>query len=1153
MAPSQDEGESRRRMTPDRWQRVEQLYHAALEHSAAERPDFLQTACAGDDALRRNVESLLAADHGSDEFMQSLPDDLVPRILAADSPPPDSSPSAPSGPIPAAIGAYRILRLLGAGGMGAVYESEQQSPHRIVALKVIKPGFTTPELLRRFQQESNALGKLQHPGIAQIYEASTADTGFGPQPFFAMELIRGPSLLEYAEAHHLNMRERLELVAKICDAVQHAHQRGIIHRDLKLANILVDETGQPKILDFGVARVIDSELPVTHQTDLGELVGTLAYMSPEQVTADPLEVDTRSDVYALGVILYQLLAGRLPYQSGRRLDQTVQTIREEEAPKLGATSRAYRGDIETIVAKALEKEKARRYASAAEFAADIRRYLANEPITARPPSATYQLRKFAKRHKALVSSATVVFFVLTAGIIASAMEAARANRAGRAAIVERDRAAAAGQAAAQERDRALRAEQVATSERDRAASAEQAATQERDRALRSQHVATIERNRALAETQRADTESATAKAVNDFMLNDLLAQAGATAQSGPNVQPDPDLKVRTALDRAAARIPGKFDKQPLVEAAIWQTIGDAYSDLGLYSEAGRQTARAIELRERLLGHDAPDTLSSRNKLGELYIEEGKLNEAERLLNEVAEARSRVLGPDHPDTLNTMAALAWAYRDLSKYPEAERLASAAFERQLRLLGERNPETLKSMSNLAQLYVDEGKFAKAEDLYTHFVDLGGQVLGTGNPWVLNGMKNLAQLYRRQGKYPRAEALQLEILDTVRRVLGPEHQTTASTMNDLALVYRQEGKYGQAEELFTRSLQIQRRFGEENPSTLAVMDNLGVLYRDQSRYAEAEALLTKVLEVRRRLLGDGHRDTLISFNAVAILYRDAGKYAEVESLLSQVVAGFSRMLGDQAPYTLSSKDNLAVVVGEEGRYPEAELLHKEVVEGRRRLLGSDHSDTLKSMNNLAVIYREERRDTEAEALFREVLGARRGKLGAEHADTLTTMTDLALLYEREGKYGDALALASTVVDARRSRLGARHRDTANALALLSRIRLRQNQYVEAELLLRESLIVYEATTPDSWRRFDAESMLGASLSGEGRYEQAEPLLVSGYAGLLERRLRTPVYNRSSLEQAGAWILKLYLDWGNPAKVAVWRERLAADGAETVKPRGH
>jgi tRNA A-37 threonylcarbamoyl transferase component Bud32 len=401
-----------------------------------------------------------------------------------------SAPSAAangSAALPSSIGRFRIIRLLGEGGMGLVYEAEQDNPRRIVALKVIRAGYADKVMLRRFENETQALGRLQHPGIAQIYEAGTAETAFGLQPYFAMELVHGLSLREYCEAQKRNTRQRLELVARICDAVQHAHGRGLIHRDLKPANIVVDEEGQPRILDFGIARLTDSDAQATRQTDLGQLVGTLAYMSPEQVLGEPAEIDTRSDVYSIGLILYGLLAGELPYTIGYQLQEAIRTIREEEGTALSSFNRNFRGDIETIVAKALEKDKTRRYASAAELAADIRRYLRDEPIVARPASATYQLRKLARRHRALVIGVVAVFLALAIGMVASIWEAVRARRA-----------------------------------------------------------------------------EAAAQAVNDFLQHDVLAQASAFNQSGPGTKADSDLKVRTALDRAAQRIQGKFGRQPEV-------------------------------------------------------------------------------------------------------------------------------------------------------------------------------------------------------------------------------------------------------------------------------------------------------------------------------------------------------------------------------------------------------------------------------------------------------------------------------------------------------------------------------------------------------------------------------------------------------------
>lgn len=385
-------------MEAERRQKIEDLYHAALEQETTHRKAFLRQASAGDESLEREVASLLSQAESADDFLEAPALEVAARSLAI-------SARAETRSHPFAIGRYRIIRLLGEGGMGVVYEAEQDTPRRNVALKVIKFGLITPDRLRRFKQESQALARLQHPGIAQIYESNTADTGFGLQPYFAMEFIRGLPLQQYAEAHQLDTRQKLALMSKICDAVHHAHQRGLIHRDLKPANILVDETGQPKILDFGVARATDAEAQdddgqITMRTGLGELVGTLAYMSPEQVLGDPLELDTRSDVYALGVILYEFLCGRLPYDVRRRqLPEAVRKIRDEGPAQLGSIDRKYRGDIETLVGKALEKDKSRRYASAADLGMDIQRYLKNQPIMARPPSAGYQLQKFARRHR----------------------------------------------------------------------------------------------------------------------------------------------------------------------------------------------------------------------------------------------------------------------------------------------------------------------------------------------------------------------------------------------------------------------------------------------------------------------------------------------------------------------------------------------------------------------------------------------------------------------------------------------------------------------------------------------------------------------------------------------------------------------------------
>jgi predicted Zn-dependent protease/predicted Ser/Thr protein kinase len=326
---------------------------------------------------------------------------------------------SPAEALPERIGSYRILGILGQGGMGRVYRAVQGNPPREVALKVIRPGTTTPEKLRRFEHEAKVLARLQHPGIAQIFEAGIADTGQGPQPFFAMELIQGVKLTKYVQEKSLPVPAVLRQFTQVCQAVQHAHQRGIIHRDLKPDNILVDQSGQPRIIDFGVARLVDPEIQLTHRdTGVGQLIGTPRYMSPEQVQADPDELDTRSDVYTLGVICYELLAQRIPYElKGLPLPKVVQVISEMEPTPLSSINSIFRGDLNTIVLKAIEKDKSRRYQSAGDLAADIERYLTDQPIQARPASAIYQLRKFARRNRALVGGIITTFVALVLGII----------------------------------------------------------------------------------------------------------------------------------------------------------------------------------------------------------------------------------------------------------------------------------------------------------------------------------------------------------------------------------------------------------------------------------------------------------------------------------------------------------------------------------------------------------------------------------------------------------------------------------------------------------------------------------------------------------------------------------------------------------------
>ena len=828
-------------MDPGRWEKVVQLFEAASQRPSSEWRSYLEEASGVDHDLLQEVESLLKQDVASDGLLEQVASDASRLLASAER------------RMPATIGRYRIVRLIGEGGMGVVYEAEQDHPRRTVALKLLKAGLARPELLRRFERESEALGRLQHPGIAQIFEAGTADTDLGRQPYFAMELVRGSSLLEYARRQALNTRQRLELVARICDAVQHAHQRGIIHRDLKPNNIPVDQSGQPKILDFGVARIVDRDTESTSQTNVGDLIGTLAYMSPEQVLGDSLEIDARSDIYSLGLVAYELLAGRQPYQVSRNVVESARVIREEQGPSLGAVNRSLRGDVETIVRKAIEKDKARRYTSAAEFGADIRRYLNDEPIVARPPSTGYQLRKFATRHKSLMGAVAGVFLALVAAVLVSARAAIRASVAQHEAVVARDQAIRSSQEANRQRQRAEQ-----------------------------------ERNHALEETRRADTEAATAKAVNDFLQNDLLAKASVQNQATPDNKPDPDLKVRTTLDRAAARIAGRRDFPPAVEAAIRDTIGNAYMNLALFTEAEPQLERALELRRRVQGPDDRETQLTAQSLADVYIQLGKYEKAEPLVNKEVEVLQRGRGENDPATLAALGQLVNLMAERrGDFSRAEILAARVLDLSVRTHGPEAPETVKAMNSLATEYTNDGKYAQAEPLYKKAIELHRRQLGPDHPDTLTNINNLGVIYRQEGKYAEAEVQIKTALEARRRLEGDQHLDTIASMNSLALLYQAEGKYDAAEGLLRQALDASRKaMGPEQQNTLGVMNNLADLYARQNRPAEAEAMYRQVLEVRRRVLVPEHPRIARVLASLGVLKLEQAEYGDAEALLRQAL---------------------------------------------------------------------------------------------------------------------------------------------------------------------------------------------------------------------------------------------------------------------------
>ncbi|MBL4698917.1 MAG: serine/threonine protein kinase [Phycisphaerales bacterium] len=792
------------------------------------RSEYLDGVCGRDSELRSEVEGLLTESMNAEPVFD--PDATIEQSeTKIDS---YRAMYTPSTPLPEKIGKYRILSEIGEGGMGTVYEAEQDSPRRKVALKVIKAGVVSKNLLLRFEIEAQILGKLDHPGIATIFEAGTFDEGQGKQPFFAMEFVQGELLTEYADKHKLGTRDRLGLLAKIADAVQHAHQKGVIHRDLKPGNILVTDEGQIKILDFGVARATDADIQtVTMQTDIGQLIGTIPYMSPEQVSGNPDDLDTRSDVYALGIIGYELLTGQMPYDVKQKMiHEAVRVIREDEPKALSSINKSFRGDVEIIVSKALVKEKERRYQSASDLASDIHRYLNNEPIDARPPSTWYHLSKFSRRNKALVAGIAAVLVVSVAGALISINFAMGEAEQKRIAIDNAEQAREAQQAAeearAEESKRADELEQVADFQSEQLGNIEieMMGTQLRD---------------SIIEGAPEDTRAA---------LSDSLASVNFTNIALGTLEANIFIRTIEAIDI-------QFIDQPVVQAQMLQTTADTLRELGLLDLATDPQSRALKIRRTQLGSDHPNTLTSISNMGFLLYLQGKLGEAEPYWREALASSRRVLGDDHPDTLNSIGNMGTLFRSQSKLDEAERYDREALASSRRVLGNDDPSTLTAINNMGFLLYLQGKLDEAEPYYREALASKRRVLGNDHSSTLNSIKNMGTLLRSQGKLDEAERYTREALASSRRVLGDDHPDTLTSINNMGFLLYSQGRLDEAEPYFREAMASSRRtLGDEHPDALDSVINMVVFLDKQNRWSESEEFRRLLVKYARRAEPNG-----------------------------------------------------------------------------------------------------------------------------------------------------------------------------------------------------------------------------------------------------------------------------------------------------------
>ncbi len=681
--------------------------------------------------------------------------------------------------------------------MGEVWRAEQTEPfHRTVALKLIKAGMDTKAVVARFDSERQALALMEHANIAKVFDAGATPAG---RPYFVMEYVPGLAITDYCDKHRLTIKQRLQLFMQVCEGVQHAHQKAIIHRDLKPSNVLVEEVDNkpvPKIIDFGLAKAMGQRLTeMTMFTEVGGVVGTPDYMSPEQADRDERNIDTRTDVYSLGVILYELLVGTLPFGSQELrqagMEAMLQKIRRQEPPRpstkiksLGESSkdsavmrreepeslaRHLRGELDWITMKALEKDRTRRYGSPSELAADIQRHLQDQPVLAGPPSATYRARKFIRRHRFGVGVAVAAVALLVAFAATMAVQARRI---------------------AKERDRANR-------------------------------------------------EAETSKRVSEFMTN--MFKVSDPGQARGNI-----ITAREILDKASKDIGTGLSKDPAVQAQMMHVMGGVYENLGLYPQAQSLFTDAVQIRRGVLGPENPETLQSMSRLSGALREQGHYPEAEKLERETLDIQRRVLGPEHPDTLASITQLAAILYYEGRYSEAEKLGQQALESKRRILGPENPETLWSMVILASIFFDEGRLPDAEKLYHDALEVRHRVLGPDHPDTLSLMDGYATTLAEEHRNDEAEKLLRETLDIRHRVLGPGHRDTLMSMNNLANMLFLEARYGDAEKLAREALAIQRRvLGPDHPDTAMSTYNLGGIALHKGKPDEALALLREAVD--------------------------------------------------------------------------------------------------------------------------------------------------------------------------------------------------------------------------------------------------------------------------------------------------------------------
>ncbi len=1050
------------------------------------------------------------------------------------------------------IGRYKLLEQIGEGGMGTIWMAEQREPvKRRVAVKIVKLGMDTKQVVARFEAERQALALMDHPHIAKVFDAGATEAG---RPYFVMEYIKGVPIAEYCDQERLDMRARLELFTKVCHAIQHAHQKGVIHRDIKPTNVLVtlaDGAPVPKVIDFGIAKATSGDLtPKTLFTEHRQLIGTPAYMSPEQAEMSGLDIDTRSDVYSLGVLLYELLTGTTPFDTKALLAagraEMMRTIREDEphtpsrrVSSLGDTgTRAaeqrhvdvkrlgaeLRGDLDWIVMKCLEKDRTRRYETANGLAADIDRHLRHEPVVAGPPGAGYRLGKFVRRNRGLVSAASVVAVALVLGAAGTTTGFVRA-------LDERERADG-------EADKARRA-----------AAAEELA---KDDAQRNEREAVAAAASAEAAQKEEEAARKRAESINEFVLSTLRSGDAVNAGGGQEVT------IPAAMDRAIADLDaGRFKDDPAIESALKRTIGAILRNNGREREAVAVLSQALEARRKLAEGDNGDLATIQSMLGSALRDAGRPAEAARHYAESLEMRRRLARGDDPSVVDGLFRLAGARLDLGRPEDAEPLYEEALEMCGRLYGGDHPDVAVNLADLGSAYLAQGDATEAQTLFVRAMEMHRRLNAPDSTSLARSLDNLGKAMMRVGRSADAEALLFRSVAMRERLYQGDCADLATGLNNLASVQLAGKRFAEAEASQRRALEMRRRLhGADHLETALLVQNLAIILRDAGRPADAEPYQREAVELLRRLSPAGGMDVASALHELGHVLDGMRRFAESVPLYEEALALCRERLPAGHDDLLANAVTLARAYYETDRFEKAIPLYEEAAEAYEAKLGRQHPQTLLTIGNLGCNYRAAGRLAEAVPLLEETwrgVGRYPAKLAFVAPQLLDAYVELADP-AKEGSADKALALLDEMLAPSLAKFAKGSPELAQELNWACMRLLPLRAWDRAEPMLREVLATREREQPDGWTTFNTKSMLGEALLGQKRFAEAAPLLLEGYRGMTSREASVVAAEKGAfalrIVQALERLVTYYESQGPASEAAAWRTKLVAARAAAPPP---